>query len=136
MSDIKSNDQRWPGRRATGIGVGDPRVRLRPLRRLTPSFLLFDYPKIWASLKRLSRICVLLRRVRKLYIKVRKVSGAGQGRDVNHIAAELQLSGKAVFSTTIIHGKPCLRAGVVNHRTTSGDIREAIVAVEDAVRLS
>jgi hypothetical protein len=74
--------------------------------------------------------------VRKLYIKVRKVSGAGQGRDVNHIAAELQLSGKAVFSTTIIHGKPCLRAGMVNHRTTSGDIREAIVAVEDAVRRS
>ena len=44
LPDIKSNDQRWPGRRATGIGVGDPRVRLRPLRRLTPSFLLFDYP--------------------------------------------------------------------------------------------
>jgi hypothetical protein len=44
VPDIKSNDQRWPGRRATGIGVGDPRVRLRPLRRLTPSFLLFDYP--------------------------------------------------------------------------------------------
>ena len=44
VSDIKSNDQRWPGRRATGIVVGDPRVRLRPLRRLTPSFLLFDHP--------------------------------------------------------------------------------------------
>ena len=56
--------------------------------------------------------------------------------DVNNIAAELQLNGKAVFSTTIIHGKPCLRAAMVNHRTTSDDIREAIVAVEVAVRRS
>tara|TARA_B110000046_G_scaffold175393_1_gene200020 strand:- start:2078 stop:2335 length:258 start_codon:yes stop_codon:yes gene_type:complete len=29
---------RTQGRRATGIGVRDPRARLRPLRRLTPSF--------------------------------------------------------------------------------------------------
>ena len=34
----KSKDQRSPGRKATGIGVRDPRARLRPLRRRTPSF--------------------------------------------------------------------------------------------------
>ena len=36
--DTKANDQRPLGRKATGIGVRDPRARLRPLRRLTPSF--------------------------------------------------------------------------------------------------
>lgn len=54
--------------------------------------------------------------------------------DVNKIAAELQLSGDAVFSTTVINGKTCLRAALVNHRTTSQDIRYAIRAVEAAVR--
>lgn len=54
--------------------------------------------------------------------------------DVNKIAARLQLEGKAVFSTTIIKNKPCLRAALVNHRTTSEDIREAIAAVEQVVR--
>ncbi len=54
--------------------------------------------------------------------------------DVNKIAAKLQLTGEAVFSTTIIKGSPCLRAAIVNHRTTSDDIRYAIVAVEKAVR--
>jgi hypothetical protein len=29
--------QRSPSRRATGIGIRDPRARLRPLRRFTPS---------------------------------------------------------------------------------------------------
>ena len=36
--DAKANDQRSPGRKATGITVRDPRARLRPLRRLTLSF--------------------------------------------------------------------------------------------------
>ncbi len=54
--------------------------------------------------------------------------------DVNKIAAELQLSGDAVFSTTVIKGKACLRAALVNHRTTSEDIRQSIQAVERAVR--
>jgi hypothetical protein len=53
---------------------------------------------------------------------------------VNKIAAELQISGDAVFSTTFIKDKPCLRAALVNHRTTSDDIRQSIRAVEDAVR--
>ena len=54
--------------------------------------------------------------------------------DVNKIAAELQLSGDAVFSTTVIKGQACLRAALVNHRTTSEDIRQSIRAVEAAVR--
>jgi hypothetical protein len=37
VSDTKSKDHRSPGRRAIGIGVRDPRARLRPLRRFTPS---------------------------------------------------------------------------------------------------
>lgn len=54
--------------------------------------------------------------------------------DVNKIATALQLSGDAVFSTTFIKGRPCLRAALVNHRTTSDDIRQSILAVENAVR--
>jgi hypothetical protein len=38
VSDTKANDQRSLGRKATGIGVRNPRAHLRPLRRLTPSF--------------------------------------------------------------------------------------------------
>ena len=38
VSDTKANDQRSLRRKATGIGVRDPCARLRPLRRLTPSF--------------------------------------------------------------------------------------------------
>ncbi|MEO9458499.1 MAG: pyridoxal-dependent decarboxylase [Lentilitoribacter sp.] len=53
--------------------------------------------------------------------------------DVNAIAAKLQLNGDAVFSTTIIKDRPCLRAALVNHRTTSDDIRQSISAVENAV---
>lgn len=40
VSDKKSNDQRWPGCSATGIGVRDPRARLRPLRRLNAQLFL------------------------------------------------------------------------------------------------
>lgn len=53
--------------------------------------------------------------------------------DVADIAANLQLSGDAVFSTTIIDGQTCLRAAIVNHRTTSDDVRLAIKAVEREV---
>lgn len=34
----KIQGERSPGRKATGIGVCDPSVRLQPLHRLTPSF--------------------------------------------------------------------------------------------------
>jgi len=49
------------------------------------------------------------------------------------IAAALQLSGEAVFSTTTIDGQNCLRAAIVNHRTTSDDVRQAMAAVERQV---
>ncbi len=54
--------------------------------------------------------------------------------DATKIAAALQLSGEVVFSTTVIHDTPCLRAALVNHRTTSQSIRDAIAAVERVVR--
>ena len=56
-----------------------------------------------------------------------------QHGDVDAISAELQLAGKVVFSTTFIDGKNCLRAAIVNHRTTSDDIRQAMVDVESIV---
>ncbi|MEM1287884.1 MAG: pyridoxal-dependent decarboxylase, partial [Pseudomonadota bacterium] len=54
--------------------------------------------------------------------------------DASALAASLQLSGEAVFSTTKIDGRSCLRAAIVNHRTTEADVREAIAAVEREVR--
>ncbi|WP_350333760.1 pyridoxal phosphate-dependent decarboxylase family protein [Coralliovum pocilloporae] len=56
--------------------------------------------------------------------------------DASAIAARLQLSGEVVFSTTRINGENCLRAALVNHRTTSDDIRLAVEAVEREVRCS
>ncbi len=52
------------------------------------------------------------------------------GADPAEVAAALQISGEVVFSTTNIAGRPCLRAAIVNHRTTQADIRAAIKAVE------
>jgi len=56
---------------------------------------------------------------------------AGEAGD---IAAALQLSGEAVCSTTRIGGREVLRAAIVNHRTTSEDIRLVVAAVEREVR--
>lgn len=56
-----------------------------------------------------------------------------KGGDASKIAARLQISGDVIFSTTIINGENCLRAAIVNHRTTEQDIRDAIKAVEQAV---
>ena len=53
--------------------------------------------------------------------------------DASDIAAALQLSGDAVFSTTTVDGKNCLRAAIVNHRTTSQTIHDVIAAVEAQV---
>ena len=50
------------------------------------------------------------------------------------IAAKLQINGDAVFSTTLIDGTECLRAAIVNQRTTRGDVEEAVRAVEECVR--
>lgn len=50
--------------------------------------------------------------------------------DVARIASDLQIAGKAVFSTITVNDTPCLRAAIVGHRTTSDDIRQAIAAVQ------
>ena len=54
--------------------------------------------------------------------------------DAAAIAARLQLEGSAVFSTTVVDGRPCLRAAIVNHRTTTADVEAAVRAAERAVR--
>lgn len=56
------------------------------------------------------------------------------GRDPNEIAALLQLSGEVVFSTTVIKNTPCLRAAIVNHRTTLKHVHAAVEAVERLAR--
>jgi len=59
--------------------------------------------------------------------------GAAQQSALNaRIAAALQLSGEAVFSTTVIDGVTCLRAAITNHRTTEEDVDRAIAAVARA----
>lgn len=52
--------------------------------------------------------------------------------DAAAIAAQLQLDGTAVFSTARVGGRDCLRAAIVNHRTTSQDVAHAMAAVEAA----
>ena len=53
--------------------------------------------------------------------------------DPADIAARLQTEGTAVFSTGKVADRPCLRAAIVNHRTTGADIRAAIDAVRAAI---
>lgn len=52
------------------------------------------------------------------------------GHDPARLAARLQRDGAAVFSTSKVNGTPCLRAAIVNHRTTEDDIRKAIMALQ------
>lgn len=54
--------------------------------------------------------------------------------DAGELAARLQLSGEVVFSTTMLDGKSLLRAAIVNHRTTRQTVRDAVAALEHAVR--
>lgn len=46
--------------------------------------------------------------------------------DPRDIAAKLQVAKIVVFSTTLVNGKECLRAALVNHRTTDADIDYAM----------
>ncbi|KKK92107.1 hypothetical protein LCGC14_2706230 [marine sediment metagenome] len=55
------------------------------------------------------------------------------GASAAEVAARLQLSGEVVFSTTRIDGAECLRAAIVNHRTTTADIHAAVNAVLAAI---
>lgn len=54
--------------------------------------------------------------------------------DAAALAARLQMDGDAVFSTTMVEGVSCLRAAIVNHRTTRADIEASVRALETAVR--
>lgn len=54
--------------------------------------------------------------------------------DAEALTAQLQLAGDAVFSTTTVDGVSCLRAAIVNHRTTPSDIEASVRALEAAVR--
>ena len=40
---------------------------------------------------------------------------------------------QVVFSTTIVDGKSCMRAAIVNHRTTKKNIEECIEAIAEEV---
>ena len=51
------------------------------------------------------------------------------GVDSREIAAKLQVEKKVVFSTTLVNGQECLRAALVNHRTTDADIDYSIAEV-------
>ena len=58
------------------------------------------------------------------------------GRDIitaSEIATDLQLAGNGVFSTINLDGVDCLRAAIVNHRTTEEDIAAVVASVEEAV---
>ena len=61
------------------------------------------------------------------------LSVKAEGVTAAEIAAELQLEGKGVFSTIKLGGVDCLRAALVNHRTTEDDIANVIASVEAAV---
>ena len=54
--------------------------------------------------------------------------------DAGRLAAALQMSGEAVFSTTKVGGADCLRAAIVNHRTTTADVEASVAALERAVK--
>ncbi|WP_135502690.1 pyridoxal phosphate-dependent decarboxylase family protein [Roseovarius aestuariivivens] len=55
---------------------------------------------------------------------------APRNADAGALATALQLSGEAVFSTTRVDDRTCLRAAIVNHRTTDSDVRTAFAALE------
>ena len=50
------------------------------------------------------------------------------------IAAELQLEGECVLSTTRVAGRSVLRAAIANHRTTEADVRRTVEAVRSKAR--
>jgi hypothetical protein len=56
-------------------------------------------PIIWASVKRLCRMCLLLRRLSKLYIKVREVSGS---RSIATAAAQIAAAVLRAIGSIII----------------------------------
>lgn len=50
------------------------------------------------------------------------------------LAADMQLAGEAVLSTTTVDGRPALRAAIVNHRTRDEDIVETVRIAGERLR--
>ena len=49
------------------------------------------------------------------------------------LASDIQEAGRAVLSTTVLHGRVALRAAFVNHRTAEADLPILIESIRDAV---
>ena len=64
---------------------------------------------------------------------IRPVDGS-KVPDASAITTRLQLKGKGVFSSVNIGDKQCLRAAIVNHRTTRNDVAKAVTAAEETLR--
>jgi glutamate/tyrosine decarboxylase-like PLP-dependent enzyme len=62
------------------------------------------------------------------------VSAGREGVTNARLAAELQLAGEAVFSTTTVAGRTVLRAAITNHRSEARDVDGAVEAVARRVR--
>jgi aromatic-L-amino-acid/L-tryptophan decarboxylase len=60
--------------------------------------------------------------------------GSDAGALNTAIVHALQMSGEAVFSTTVIDGRTVIRAAITNHRTTDADVAAAVAAVVAAAR--
>jgi glutamate/tyrosine decarboxylase-like PLP-dependent enzyme len=58
----------------------------------------------------------------------------GEGRTLD-LAADIQESGRAVLSTTLIGDRPVLRCAIVNHRTREEDVDAVIDCVLELGRL-
>ena len=55
--------------------------------------------------------------------------------DPNAMASTLQRKAEVVFSTTIVDGRSCMRAAIVNHRTTRENIEQSVRAVANEISL-
>ena len=83
--------------------------------------LVQDHPAMALAAPVISNLCVFT---------LRPDLPPDQRSQLNSRAAQaLQLSGDAVFSTTVIDGTTCLRAAIANHRTRARDVQAAIDAL-------
>ncbi len=132
-------------RDARGLAAGEPwPVDLGP--ELSRGFRAL---KVWMTLKvygadRLGQVvdagCALARRLaaaidaeplleRCAPVALNVVCFRYRGADQAALAADLQEAGEVVLSTTVIGGRPVLRAAFVNHRTTAADVDAVVAAV-------
>lgn len=76
---------------------------------------------MWVAMAPISNVCVFSARA--------DLSPDAQSKLNAEIAIELQESGEAVFSTTVVSGIEMLRAAIVNHRSSETHVRDAVQAV-------